>query len=317
MSRWLIPCAALALLGLLGAGPSRAADPVFPLGSHFGLSPPGDMKPAIAFRGFEDRDTDASMLIVEIPSQNAAEVEKELTAATLKKQGLSEDTRETVPLQAGKGLLIVGDQEADNKKLRKWIFLASAPEGTALIAVQVPEAAKSKYSDADMRAALISTIARASVPMGEQLRLLPFAFDELSGLRPFRVLGSTTVFLTDGATDPQDAAAQPLLIVSIAPGGPEQASDRANFSRRLFGSLNDFKDVRIVGNDVLRLNNMPTYEIQAEAKDPKSDAPMKLVQWIRFGNGAYMRFVGISRSESWLQAFPKFRAVRDGVRPRG
>jgi hypothetical protein len=314
MFRWFMACAALVLLGV---SPGQAAEAVFPLGSHFGLAPPGDMKPSIAFRGFEDRDSNASMLIVEVPPQNAAEVEKELNAATLKKQGLAEDTRETVPLKAGKGLLIVGDQEADNKKLRKWIFFASAPEGAALIAVQVPEAAKSKYSDADMRAALVSTIVRASVPMTEQLRLVPFAFDELSGLRPFRVLGNTTVFLTDGATDPQDAAAQPLLIVSIAPGGPEQPSDRDNFSRRLFGSLVDFKDVRIVGSDVLRLNNMPTYEIQAEAKDPKSDAPIRLVQWIRFGNGAFLRFVGISRGDAWRDAFPKFRAVRDGVKPRG
>jgi hypothetical protein len=43
---------------------------------------------------------------------------------------------------------------------------------------------------------------------------------------------------------------------------------------------------------------------------------MKLVQWIRFGNGAFVRFVGFARADAWAQAFPKFRAVRDGVKPR-
>ena len=67
---------------------------------------------------------------------------------------------------------------------------------------------------------------------------------------------------------------------------------------------------------LLRLDNQQTHEIQAEAKDAKTDTPMKLVQWVRFGGGAFIRFVGVARADAWTQAFPKFRAVRDGVKPR-
>jgi hypothetical protein len=163
----------------------------------------------------------------------------------------------------------------------------------------------------------MSLVTRASVPIDEQLRLVPVVFGDLSGLRPFRVLGNSSVFLTEGPADPKDVAAQPLLIVSVAPGGPEQDSDRANFAREMLFSMSDFKDLRIVGTDILRLDNLPTYEIQAEAKDAKSDAALKVVQWIRFGHGALLRFIGIARSDAWGEAFPKFRAVRDGVKPRG
>ena len=38
---------------------------------------------------------------------------------------------------------------------------------------------------------------------------------------------------------------------------------------------------------------------------------------IRFGNGAIIRFVGIARADIWGEAFPKFRAVRNGTKPRG
>jgi hypothetical protein len=311
------PMVALAVSGLLGAAPASAADPVFPLASHVGLVAPGAMKAATAFRGFEDKDTLSTILIVEMPTQAYAGVEQQMTAEGLKKQGMTEEKRETIALNGGKGVLIVGTQEADNKKLRKWVLLASWPEGTALVAVQVPDEAKSKYSDADMRTALMTATLRPSVPLGEQLSLLPITFDNLSGLRPFRVLGNNSVFMTDGATDPKDPAEKPLLIVTIAPGGPEQTSDRQNFAREVFLSLSDFKEVRIVGSDILRLDNAQTYEIQAEAKDPKTDAPLKVVQWIRFGNGAFIRFVGIAKTEAWAAAFPKFRAVRDGVRPKG
>jgi hypothetical protein len=275
------------------------------------------MTPSQTFRGFEDRDASASILIVEIPSQAYATIEKQLTPETLKKEGMVEEKRETVTVNGAKGLLLGGTQETDNKKFRKWVLLASWPEGASLVAFQVPEENKSKYPDADVRAALMSVTLRAVVPIDEQLRLVPIRFDELSGMRPFRVLGNSSIFLTAGDADPKEAAAQPLLIVSVAPGGPEQASDRANFSRQLFAGLNDFKDMRIIGSDILRLDNQQTYEIQAEAKDPKSDASMKLVQWIRFGNGAFIRFVGIARADVWLEAFPRFRAVRDGTKPKG
>jgi hypothetical protein len=312
---FLAPGLALALV-VLAAAPGFGADAVFPLASHIGLVAPGSMTPSQTFRGFEDRAASASILILEIPAPSFAGVEKQLTSEALKKEGMVEEKRETVTLKGAKGLLLAGTQESENKKYRKWLLLASWPEGASLVAFQVPEENKSKYPDASLRAALLSVTMRQVVPVDEQLRLVPVKFEELSGLRPFRVLGSS-VFLTEGATDPKDMSAQPLLIVSVVPGGPEQASDRANFARQLFATLSDFKDVRIVGTDVLRLDSLQTYEIQAEGKDAKSDAPMKLVQWIRFGNGAFIRFVGIARADAWSESFPRFRAVRDGTKPRG
>jgi hypothetical protein len=313
---FVIRAAAAAFGILLLAAPAGAADAVFPLGSRLGLKPPGDMKVSTRFRGFEDPTAGASILMLEVPPQAYADLEKEMSPAGFKKQGMTEEKRETLTLAAGKGTLVTGEQQVESKKLRKWIFLASSPDWNALVAVQVPDEAKSKYPDAAVRTALLTLVNRPSIPMDEQLSLVPFTFTELSGLRPFRVIGFNSVLLTDGATDPKDPAAQPLMIVAAAPGGPEQTPDRDNFARNLFASLTDFKDVRIVGSDVLRLDNQQTHEIQAEAKDPKSDTPMKLVQWVRFGNGGFIRFVGIARADAWPAAFPKFRAVRDGTKPK-
>jgi len=265
------PFFALAIMGVAWVTPARAADVVFPLASHVGIVAPAGMTASQTFRGFEDRAASASILIVEIPSQAYATIEKQLSPEALKKEGMVEEKRETVTINGAKGLLLGGTQETDKKKFRKWLLLASWPEGASLVAFQVPEENKSKYPDAGVRAALMSATLRPIVPVDEQLRLVPIRFEELSGMRPFRVLGNSSIFLTEGDTDPKEPAAQPLLIVSVAPGGPEQTSDRANFARQLFSGLNDFKDVRIVGSDILRLDNQQTFEIQAEANDPKSD----------------------------------------------
>jgi hypothetical protein len=316
IARTVTALAVVALVSAIMGGQALAADPVYPIASHVGLAAPGAMKPSLSFRGFEDRDAGASILILEMPTRAYADVEKQMTTAALKNQGMTEEKRETVTLSSGQGVLVVGEQAAEGKKLRKWILLASVGEVSALIAAQIPDDAQAKYPDADVRTALTSMTVRTSVPLDEQLRLVPVTFGDLSGLRPFRVLGNNAVFLTEGPKDEMEATDQPILAVSIAPGGPEQASNRDNFARTLFTGLTDFKDIRIVGTEMLRLDNQQTHEIQADAKDAKTDTPMKLVQWVRFGNGAFIRLVGVSRRDTWQTEFPKFRAVRDGLKPR-
>jgi hypothetical protein len=181
--------------------------------------------------------------------------------------------------------------------------------------VQVPEEAKTGYPDAAMRTALTSVVARPSVPIDEQLKLVPLRLDQLSGLRVFRVVPPTAVFLTEGPKDTLEATEQPLLAVSIGSGGPESTAGRDNFARNLLGGMAEFKDMRIVSRDMLKLGAMPTHEIQAEGVDAKTDAPIKLVQWVRFGNGGFLRLVGVARTEAWHDVFPRFRAVRDGINP--
>jgi hypothetical protein len=153
------------------------------------------------------------------------------------------------------------------------------------------------------------------VPIEELLSLVPFRLGELAGLRPVRVLGSAGVFLTAGPSDAPAPGEQPVFVVSIAAGGPEQANARANYARNLFTGLGDFKDVRIVSTDMLRLGGgvSPTHELQAEANDATNNKPVKLVQWVRFGAGIVIRMVGIARTEQWNDAFAQFRVVRDGV----
>src|SRR4051794_3394488 len=86
--------AAGALLLTLLTEPSGAADVVFPPGSRVGIAPPGQMQPSRSFQGFEDRDRDGAILIVEFPGTAYAEFEKMMTNETLGKQGLVVEKRE-------------------------------------------------------------------------------------------------------------------------------------------------------------------------------------------------------------------------------
>ncbi len=307
--------AVLAASGLIGAQ-AGAADAVFPLGSRLGLTPPPGMTASAVFPGFEDRVNSAYIRLVALPDKAFAEIEKTMTNAALKKQGMTVEKREKFTLPNAKGLLIVAQQEADAVRLRKWMLFVPIADVTALVSFEMPANTASRYPDAAIRAALASTTARATVPVPEQLELLPFRLEDLAGLRVARVMPGVAVQLTDGAQDHFDSAAQSHLVVSIARGSPPEPRDRDSFARLALSGLPPLNDVRITAAESMRLGGMPGHEMRAAGKDPKTGADVEIVQWLRFGAGGYVRMLGFGPKQGWTDTFMRFRAVRDGVQPR-
>jgi hypothetical protein len=307
---------ALATLIVLSMTPARAGDPIFPIGSHIGLVPPDGFAVNPAIHGFDDKANEAALLIFEMPAQIFSEVEKSMTAVALKKQGMTLEKREDLSLRDGKAVLLSGAQEAEKIKVRKWILIAALPDMTALLTAQVPDAAKGVYPDAVIKAALSTVTVRASVPVEEQLSLLPYRLDDLAGFRVVRVLGGGLAVLTEGPQDSMDAVDQPHLLVTVGAGGPEDPTSRQNFARNLLFGIAGFKDVKPTNTEMLRLGGQQIHEILADAKDAKGGADLKVVQWIRFGGAAYIQIVAMAPADGWRTAFPRFRAVRDGINPK-
>src|SRR5258706_11931647 len=230
----------------LGPVPASAADPIFPVGSRMGFVPPPGFVASTRFPGFENPDSRSSIVMATLPPQAYANLEASMATEALKKQGITEDKRESLTLASGKAVLVMGNEQENGQKFRKWILLAQLPEGAALVAVLVPESAIKTYSDDVIRASLSSLAVRATVPLDEQIALVPFKLTDLSGLRPVRVLGNTGVVLTDGAKETPTPSDQPMFAVMIGQGAPEQATERANFARNPFDGLGDVKELHII-----------------------------------------------------------------------
>jgi hypothetical protein len=268
------------------------------------------------FPGFEDQANNVFIRLIALPDKAYAEIEKTMTNEALKKQGMTVEKREHVTLASGTGLLIVAQQQADKLRFRKWLLVAPIGDLTAMISFEIPNDAKVVYPDAAIRAALVSVTARPTVPPEEQLALLPFKIGELSGFRIIGVVPGRAIQLTDGPHDVIEEIDQPHMVVAAQPGGPAQPSDRGSFARNMMSGLPSLKDLNITGSESMRLGGQQGHEIRAEAKDIKTGVDIEIVQWLRFGNGAYIRMVGFAPKTTWLQAFPRFRAVRDGLEPR-
>jgi hypothetical protein len=317
MNRW--RARRLALACIVSAAlllPAAAAEVVFPVGSAIGLVPPPGMTASTRFPGFEDGQNSVFVRLIALPAKAFVEIQKTLTNDALGKQGMTVEKRESPELPGGKGLLLVARQETKAGPIRKWLLIAPVGDITAMASFEMPEQAARRYPETAIRAALASIAVRPKVPDNEMLALLPFTMSELAGLRLVRVVPGMAVQLTDGPEDTLDASGQAHLVISIAAGGPQLGGDRDQFARAAFGGLPPLNDVRIVGSESMRIGGQVGHELRAEAKAPNTGADVQIVQWLKFGTGAYMRIVGLAPKDKWPESFMRFRKVRDGLAPK-
>jgi hypothetical protein len=300
------------VLALLPALPA-AADVVFPPGLRVGLAPPPGMTLSQGFPGFEDRDRQAAITVIELPAHLYNEVEKSVFITELNKPDVTVDKRQTFPFNDGVGFLANFHVTIEGKTFHRWVLLAASavnpvPDLVTLITVQVPEEALGAYTGETIRAALASVTFRPT-PLDEQIGLLPFKIGDLAGFRVVRAIQRVGIVLTSGPRNDDDM--QPQMVISVAPGGPPQASERARFAQSLLAT-NPLPDLSPLGTEAMRIGGQPGYETRAEAKTP-TGAPLSVVQWVRFGPSGFMRILAVARKEAWNETFPQFRAIRDGI----
>lgn len=314
LRRLLVPLLALFAVSGLQVPIAIAADTVFPPGLRVGLQPPGDFTVSKKLAGFEDPGRNAVITVLDLPARAYEDLSRSAFANDQK--GIANLKRESFPFESGIGVLITGTANEGGGPVHKWFLLAAAVGGevkdlTALVQVQVPDAALSVYSDAVIRKTLASVTFRPT-PVKEQLGLLPFQVNELAGFRVMQVLPAGGVILTEGPSD--DITTQPYMIVAVGPGAPQDASERGRFANELLATA-PLANLKVQLSEPQRISGGQGYEIRAQATGPRGD-PVSLVQWVRFGGSGFLRIIGVTGKDSWDTMFPRFRAVRDGVEPR-
>jgi hypothetical protein len=294
--------------------PAAAAEPTFPLASQIGMVPPPGLSASASFPGFEDPNHNVFVRLVALPGNAFAEIEKTMTNDALRKQGMMVDKREHLTLPSGKGLMIAARQQTNAARLHKWLLVAPFGEITALVSFEIPSKATAHYPESVIRTAMTTVTVRAVVPSSEKLALLPFKLNDLAGMRLVRVVPGVALQLTDGPKDELDAYGQPHLVISASPGGPQETRDREQFARVAIAGLPPLKDVRMVSSEPMRIGGQPGHEIRAQGKS--ADTTVEIVQWLRFGTGAYLRILGLAPRQDWTANFMRFRTIRDGLEPR-
>ncbi|MGD9768816.1 MAG: hypothetical protein AB7U62_14350, partial [Pseudolabrys sp.] len=296
----------------LGAACGASANPVFPPGSRVGITPPVGMAPDAVGARFQDGRNGATLTVLELPGPAYEQIERGLFAAN--EPNVTLIKRESFGFDAGLGYLAQVEVKTGGKTLRKWVLLgrAVAGEPTALVTFDVPSEAAAAYPEAKIRETLASVTFRPA-PVEEQLNLMPMKLSDLAGFRVVRVHPTLGVLLTDGPKD--QSPEQPTLLLSFGTQTASNPSDRQSIARDMLRNFG-LPELRIQTTETIRLRNQPVIEVRAEAKDPPSGTELRVVQWMRFSEGGFMRIIAAAPKQDWDAAFPRFRAVRDGIQPR-
>ena len=307
--KYLRPFLALVALVLI-QGPALAADPVFPPGSRVGLTPLVGLVPAKGFTGFMTEDSTVKVLVAELPPAAFGEVSKTNPATT------SGPRPESIETGAGTAYYTIETAKNGAGVFRHYSMILSGGTFSGYVDVLVPENTTKIYSDDAVRQMFASAVIRKEVPVDEQLALMPFKVSALGDFKNVRALGATGALLLADGDEATGFEAAPFMVIGLVAATPAQPDDRARFAEQAARAIPGMHTGRITMSEPVRIDGAAGYETRIDATSGRDDAPVTLVQWLRFGNGGSMRIIGSAPRDQWEKAFPRFRAVRDGIEPR-
>lgn len=299
------------VLAILPVSAVRAADVIFPKGARIGLAPLPGLAPATAFTGFESLSDAVKILVTELPAAAYAEVE-----ATLKVNpaGRGPVKPEPIEIAAGKAFYTVEAGKVGETNVRRYSMILPGPNFTGYVAVQVTEKAEDKFSDDAIKGMLATVAVRNEVPLEEQLQTMPFTLTEISGFKTVKTIAPGAAMLLSDASGDTKIESAPFMIVGTIVGTPDKADDRERFARQAVGEIPGLREGKITMAEPVRIDGAPGFEIRVDALSGKDSVPVTVVQWLRFGGGSgAVRIVASTPRDQWAAAFPRFRAVRDGL----
>src|SRR3954470_1538805 len=303
--------AAALLIGL--ACPAFAADAVFPRGMRVGLAPLVGLSRAKTFAGFETEDQGVKVLVTELPAEAYGEVMNAFKANPTGASGIKPESIETA---AGLAYYTAESAKDGATNVRRYSMILPGGTFSGYVAVQVPENATKIYSDDAVRQMFASAVIRKEVPVEEQLGLIPFKISELSDFKNVRTLApGAAIILADG-DEVTGFEPKPFMVIGVIGATPAQPEDRGRFAQQAATTIPGVRDARITMSEPIRIDGMPGYETRIDATSGKDNTSVTVVQWLRFGGANALRIIGSAPREEWPKAFPRFRAVRDGIQPR-
>jgi hypothetical protein len=305
--------AAFALLAAI-ARPSLAADTIFPQGVRVGLTPLVGLTKSKTFPGFESEDGNVKVLVTELPSDAYGEIKKVFTENPQGAGGIKPRSMET---PAGTAYYTAETGKEGANTLRRYSMIISGGTFSGYVAVQIPENATKIYTDDAIQQMFATVALRKEVPVEEQLDLMPFKVTDLGNFKNIRTLApGAAMILADGNEDTGFEPA-PFMIIGLIGATPPEPDDRARFAQQTATQIPGVREARLTMSEPIRIDGMPAYETRLDAISGKDNTAVTVVQWLRFGGPQMLRIVGSAPRDQWPAAFPRFRAVRDGIKPKG
>jgi hypothetical protein len=270
-------------------------------GTKVRLAPPPGWGVSTTFAGFQHVPTQSSIMVQVTPAPYA-KVVKSLTAAALRKRGMTELGRETIERDGRTGLLVHLEQPARGAVFRKWMYLFGDERHVVITLGTFPRKHGPEVSAAIRRAVLTAREGNAPAaprPSAPDFGLRPSAPLKLGGTHQGMLL------YTESGKVPTVTPGEALLIAGKSSPGrvPE---DREAFAKRRLLATEDHRDIRVVSSKAVEIDGMKGFEVVGRAKD-RHGAPTRLFLTILFTSDRYYLLQGLVREEAGERFVGVFR----------
>lgn len=212
-------------------------------GTSVSLVAPQGFEPASGFAGLMNKQSQASVLVVEMPAEAHAQIMTLFSdLATAKtnfaKQNVDVARIEQLDGKAGQVPLISGTQTVGSAKLDKWVSLFKGAK-TVMITVQAPESAKLQTDEVKKLMASVSLGREPTIQ--EKLSSLPFAIQAAEPFRVVDTIGGAGVLMTVGDKNTDPTASQPVMITAYQMSAPVSAEQLETISDALLKQTNELQ----------------------------------------------------------------------------
>jgi hypothetical protein len=262
-------------------------------GTKFFLIPPTGFIPATNFQGFQQMNSGASILVMEIPGP-FTESTKGFNEQGLKTQGVVLKKKEEMKVNGTQGLFLTTEQFAYGTNYSKYILVFGDSKATYMVNGTFPK--EVTELDKDIRESMLSVVYESGLTV-DPLSTVSFTVDtENTKLKFGKSMTGMLLYTVDGKV-PTESTDKTSFIVGLSLANVQTVDKKLTAINRI--KRMPYSDLKIDENKIheIEIDGISGYEIVGEGLDKSNGTKELVYQVMLFTDNGYYIIVGTTKNE--------------------
>jgi len=272
-------------------------------GTKFFLVPPTGFIPATTFQGYQQMNSGASILVMEIPGP-FSESTKGFNEQGLKTQEVVLKKKEEIKVNGNQGLFLTTEQFAYGTNYSKYILVFGDSKATYMVNGTFPKEVTDL--EKDIRESMLSVVYESGLTV-DPLSAISFTVDtENTKLKFGKSMTGMLLYTVDGKV-PTESNDKTTFIVGLSLANVQTVDKKLTAITRL--KRMPYTDLKIDENKIneIEIDGISGYEIVGEGLDKSNGTKEFVYQVMLFTDNGYYIIVGTTKNnfEQNLELFKK------------
>ncbi len=279
-----------------------SAEHIFIPATKIAIIPPPNFTKAVGFSGFQQAETNSSILVAEVPAPYQ-EIAKAFTAENLKTRGVILLKTEEISFQNTPAKLLITKQSANGMNFSKTILVFGDAKKAFLVNFLSPENDKTLAEQMDKA---VASVVYQSTKQVNPLEEANFKINTADSKFKFaHSLSGSLIFTSDGQLPPADTD-KAFLSVSQILVNTSTVLDKKVLAIQTMQKFPNGKKTTIEKVSTIEIDGLTGYEVIGTGENEKGQKEL-VYEVMLFSNSSYYTIVGISPTQfdSYLEVYKR------------